>query len=501
MNFSKVKFPAVAAFALTVGVTVSGGVAHASEDKTDATLDAYAAGYISNFVCSAVFNAASNTADNVPSVNKTLEQITEHELTGIYDVVETRIHDLLEQGALTIDDDTRSVAVAYASDSAAQGMPPRLSVWRPALGCVDLPVGAEAEAAAHVDGLMGDLATTQHPATDSGEPWQTHADLNGTSGNAELDQVVESAFSDHYGSGARTSAVLIASPKEILSEHYLDGFTPTTSQRTWSVAKSIGASVVGAAVQQDLVDVNDEAGLAAWSHPADPRQRITLQHLLHMSSGLDSNQAGNRTDRIYIGGGTVADEAVGNSLESIPGQRWKYANNDTMLALRSLRERFESVQDYLAFPFTAVLHKIGMRHTYLEADWQGDFILSSQVWTTSRDLARLGVLHLQQGQWNGEQILPQDWLQYVSTPSPAQPPTPNSRGDVVPGYGAQWWLFNDRISGIPDDTIAARGNRGQFLIIVPGEDLVIVRRGYDIAGEPGFDEIQFTRDVLAALGK
>lgn len=168
-------------------------------------------------------------------------------------------------------------------------------------------------------------------------------------------------------------------------------------------------------------------------------------------------------------------------------------------ALRTLRERFESPQAYLAYPFTQLLHKVGMHHTFLETDWQGDFILSSQVWTTPRDLARLGILHLQQGRWNGEQILPADWLEYVSTPAPAQPQSSNPNGAAVPGYGAQWWLFNERIEGIPDDTIAARGNRGQFLIVVPSRNVVIVRRGYDMAGKEGFDEIQFTRDVLHAL--
>lgn len=84
-------------------------------------------------------------------------------------------------------------------------------------------------------------------------------------------------------------------------------------------------------------------------------------------------------------------------------------------------------------------------------------------------------------------------------PAPAQPQSSNPNGAAVPGYGAQWWLFNERIEGIPDDTIAARGNRGQFLIVVPSRNVVIVRRGYDMAGKEGFDEIQFTRDVLHAL--
>ncbi|MGX5913782.1 serine hydrolase domain-containing protein [Aliidiomarina sp. Khilg15.8] len=452
----------------------------AQAEETEATLGAYAAGYVANFTCSATFNGGKSWA-----------QIKQQELHGIYPLIADAVAELEP----SIDSDGRHVQVRYRDD-----MPPRISVWRPALGCVDLPVGATLSAAEHIAGVeRSDEAEALRAADDSGAPWSQHAPINGSSDILALDEVVERAFSRDYGEGARTTAVLVANSEAILSEHYIGDFTPTTSQRTWSVAKSIGASVIGAAVQQDLITTDATGLLDDWSHPADPRAAISLENLLQMSSGLDSNRAGNRTDRVYMGGGLVADTAVGAALERAPGERWKYANNDTMLALRALRERFDNVEDYLAFPFEQLLDKIGMHHTHLETDWQGDFILSSQVWTTSRDLARLGLLHLQNGRWHGEQILPENWLEYVSHPASAQPESPNSAGNAVPGYGAQWWLFNDRIDGIPNDTIAARGNRGQFLIIVPSRDLIIVRRGHDIAGEPGFDEVQFTRDVLATL--
>ncbi|MDX1705390.1 MAG: serine hydrolase [Pseudidiomarina sp.] len=447
----------------------------ASAAETETTIQAYAAGYKAAFTCSATFNGG-----------KSMELINAHELTGIYPLVQ----DLVTQLPVFIDPELRMVQVAY------DDLPPRTVVWRPQLGCVQLPVGATADVAA----MMPRLADPQpKPGKDSGAPWVQLNPINSSTGNDLLDTAIRGAFSDHYGAGARTTAVLIATPEQIIAEHYLDGFTPETSQRTWSVAKSIGASVIGVAVQQGLVKVNEPAGLENWSYPADPRGQITLEHLLHMASGLDSNVAGNRTDRVYLGGGLVSDTATQTALEVPPGTRWKYANNDTLLALRTLRERFTDVNDYLAFPFKQLLNKIGMQHTFPETDWQGDFILSSQVWTTSRDLARLGILHLQNGRWNDEQILPENWLSYISTPAPAQPPAQSSAGSPIPGYGAQWWLFNERFPELPDDTIAARGNRGQYLFIIPSENLVIVRRGYDLAGEPPFREHEFARDVLRAL--
>ncbi|RUO73245.1 serine hydrolase domain-containing protein [Idiomarina ramblicola] len=444
--------------------------AAAQAEETETTLNAYAAGYTAGFTCSGVFNG-----------NKSVAQIREHELSGIYSLIADRVATMEAK----IDKENQWVRVPYDD-----GNRERISVWRPKLGCVDLPVGATVDDAKFVaDPFRGDKMTGK----DNGEPWQQKAEVNSTTDNAELESVLQQAFTKTYGSGARTSAVLIATPDEIIAERYIEGFTPETAQRTWSVAKSIGASVIGAAVQQDKIDLDAPAGISNWSHPLDPRGHITLENLLHMASGLDSNKAGNRTDRVYMGGGLVSDTATETALEVAPGSRWKYANNDTMLALRALHERFDSTDDYLRFPYNALLEKIGMQHTFAETDWQGDFILSSQVWTTSRDLARLGVLHLQKGQWQGEQILPEGWLDYISMPAPVQPP------DAAPGYGAQWWLYNERFPELPNDTIAARGNRGQFLVIIPSKNLVVVRRGYDLAGEQGFNEHDFVRDVLKAL--
>lgn len=459
--------------AVSAAVLFSAVVKAADSAETEV---AYAAGYRASFTCSAVFNA-----------NKTLTQIEQHELTGIYPQLQPLVANL----EAVIDHSAKIVAVRY-SDT----MPPRFAVWRPQLGCVQLPVGADISA---IDQLPVLNPAISAPSTDSGLPWTTHARINGSSDNAQLDRVLAQAFSHHYGAGARTSAVLIATPQSILAEHYLDGFSPTTSQRTWSVAKSIGASIIGVAVQQQLLNLNQPTGLQNWSSPLDPRQAITLENLLHMASGLDSQVAGNRTDRVYIGGGLVSDTATEAALEAPPGLRWKYANNDTMLIGRVLRERFPHAEAYLQFVFSQLINKLGMQHTFLETDWQGDLVISSQVWTTSRDLARLGILHLQNGQWQGEQILPSNWLRYISTPAPAQPPRITSAGQPSPGYGAQWWLFDQGFPNLPSDTIAARGNRGQYLFVIPSRNLVIVRRGYDLAGQPPFREHEFVADVLHAL--
>jgi CubicO group peptidase (beta-lactamase class C family) len=115
--------------------------------------------------------------------------------------------------------------------------------------------------------------------------------------------------------------------------------------------------------------------------------------------------------------------------------------------------------------------------------------MSSQVWTTARDLARLGLLHLSDGVWAGERILPAGWLDYVRAKGPAQP-----AGGY--GYGATWWTFPSA-ANLPSDAIVAQGNRGQYLVLIPSREIVVVRRGFDGTGM-NFDPAAFTQDVLRA---
>jgi CubicO group peptidase (beta-lactamase class C family) len=295
--------------------------------------------------------------------------------------------------------------------------------------------------------------------------------------------------------GAATTAVLVIQDGRIVGERYRPGFDLHTPQRTWSAAKSLTASVVGRAVQLGLVKVDAPANIPEWRTPGDPRAKITLLQLMHMGSGLWTNGPGNRTDEAYLGGALVTQTATAAPLEAQPGTRWRYANNDTLLASRSVRATLGDGQKALDFPFTQVLWPIGMRHTTPETDWAGNYILSSQVWTTARDLARLALLYQNDGVWHGRRLLPAGWAKFVATPAPAQPEYGPNGG---PGYGAFFWLMGSR-QGVPEGTYYMNGNRGQYVVIVPSKRVILVRRGFDPAGGARFDEARFAREMLAAL--
>lgn len=455
----------------------------------DASLQdkALAAGYKAMFTCSATFNGG-----------KTTQQIKQDELDNIYPDFAEGMSAISDA---QVDATTKIVSVEFSDD-----MPPRISAWRDHLGCTALPQGAALRDVKYLPRVKlkskkRDMSMVAWPMGDRlpNTPLPEAINVEG------LEASITSAFDGDFG-GA-TSSVLILQNGRILGERYRSGWDKHTSQRTWSVAKSIGASIIGAAVEDGILEVTDKANLEAWSRPGDPRAEITVENLLQMASGLQSDpepgKGGNRTDQVYFGGGLMVQQATRNPLEAPPGSRFKYANNDTMLAIRALREEMGNDRKFHAFPFKALLHPIGMYHTVPEMDWGGDFILSSQVWTTARDLGRLGQLYLDDGVWQydgkAKRILPEGWSDYVASPASAQPM--NRQGDKSRqpgrGYGAQFWRY-ENYPGVPNDTYAALGNRGQFLIIIPSRQTVIVRRGYDWRGNY-FDGPKFTAEILGSL--
>ncbi len=277
-----------------------------------------------------------------------------------------------------------------------------------------------------------------------------------------------------FGEKTVTLATVIIKDGEIVGEQYRPGFGIHTGYRTWSTAKSIAATLVGIASHAGLIDIDQPLGIPEWQYFKDPRQEITWRHLLNMSSGLQSAGAG--TGAIYFGGQDAVSAITTTPLVADPNTVWKYANGDTLLLLYGLRHVLNDDLRYLRYPYEELFLRIGMYDSRYETDHLGNFIGSSQMYTTARDLARFGLLYLQEGIWNGEQILPEGWSELVATAAPAL-----ARQDGKQGYGGQFWLL-DRLPGVPEGTYTTSGNKGQLTTIIPSENMVIVRTGVDPNG-------------------
>lgn len=453
---------------------------------------ALAAGYKAQFICSGLFNGGKSLAD-----------IEADELTGIYG----RVADIVPTLKAQIDREKRRIIVPYDDNS-----PPRIAEWEYVNGCTGLPLHSDIPDYGDEQFLTGEERLAPTALDNRQWPMGDKDALSGTEGLEQfkaLGAVAASAFKPgDYAAGAKayggkTSAVLILQGKNIVWEGYKPGHDMHVGQRTWSVAKSIAGTYAGFVAQKaeaEGIAPPEDIGPKFWSGNADPRNTIKLDHYLRMASGLYSDTAGNRTDPIYLGGSNIGERTISWPLLHKPGEVYRYSNNDIMLASKIIADYgwvYDTPENGL-LPHD-LFDAIGMTRTYAETDWQGDYILSSQVWTTARDLARMGMLYLNDGVWPYEEgqedgepqrLLPENWREYVSTPSGPQP-----NGDF--GYGATFWLMN-KSEGVPEDTFAGFGNRGQYLVIIPSRDLVIVRRGYDTS-EDRFDIAAFTRDIVAAV--
>jgi CubicO group peptidase (beta-lactamase class C family) len=389
-----------------------------------------------------------------------------------------------------IDNVAKTVTVKFADD-----MEPRIAAWRPGLGCTQLPINATLDAVKHLPRLPESISI---PNVDA-QNWPM-GDANATAKLAAAQEkavsaVFDDAFRDQEGTyKGNTWGVVVIKDGKIVAERYAPGWGVHTSSRTNSMCKSLSVSLVGIGVQKGLLDIHAKAPLAAWRKPGDPRGEITLNHMLHMASGLYTESGRNPQGEIYGSGAPASEVSMSNIIDSKPGTRYIYSGSDTILATRAVREAFNNDAEWISFPHRELLWKLGMTRTLVETDWVGDFITSGQCWSTARDFGRFGLLYLNDGVWNGERILPTGWSDYVSTLAPAQPAS-RARGGA--GYGAQFWVYGG-MEGLPDVAYSPGGALGQYAMIIPEKNVVIVRRGLDL-GE-GFKLAKFSADVLKAMG-
>jgi CubicO group peptidase (beta-lactamase class C family) len=298
-----------------------------------------------------------------------------------------------------------------------------------------------------------------------------------------------------------TLSLIVVHKGKIIHERYAPGFDISTRTRTWSTAKSIAVTLIGMLADQGKLALDQPLGFdwfpRAQSPDTDPRNAITLRNVLNMSSGLHTvDNSGleyaTGSGMSYWAGASSVRGALSRALIRKPDTMWDYENYDTLLGVYAMKLAIGNDQKYLEFPRSSLFDRIGMRNTLLSVDRFGDFVLSSQVYTNARDLARFGMLYLQGGTWHGERLLSEDWINFVRTPAAATV----GRGGQ---YGGQWWLVPEGRDDVPVDAYSTAGNRGQYVVVVPSHDLVIVRRGLDY-GRQGFNRWDLTREVLKAIG-
>jgi CubicO group peptidase (beta-lactamase class C family) len=314
-------------------------------------------------------------------------------------------------------------------------------------------------------------ATQSWPMGDRVEPAKATPNLDRT----KLDAAADAAFSDP---AAMTAAFLVLHKGQIVVERYAPGITSDTQLESWSMGKSLAATLFALLVRDGTYTLDQPAPVSLWRAPGDPRGAIRNIDLLRMSAGLKflGNQEPGSTQTypdhyyIYTGGIDAFEYSITRPQEYPPNTDGRYRNSDpltiTYLIKTAITKRGENI---LTWPQQALFDRIGIRKQVLETDPYGNFLISGYDYGTARNWARIGLLYLQDGMWQGERILPEGWARFVSTPAPAW---------KRPEYGGFFWLNRINQWNLPADTYFAAGAGGQTTWIVPSHDLVIVRMGH-----------------------
>lgn len=303
-----------------------------------------------------------------------------------------------------------------------------------------------------------------------------------------LNQAVTNAFSAYEIQKTRT--VLVSYKNEIVAEKYIEGFTAETPILGWSMTKSVLATLYGILEHQEEIAM-DYRPFADQISMKNSKMGITLDHLLRMQSGLaweeDYTKISDVTQMLFLDADMTLAQANKDTIAP-PTQVWNYSSGTSNLLSGVLRDQFQTHQDYLDFPYTALIDKIGMHSMLLETDMAGNFVGSSYGWATTRDWAKFGLLYLNKGLWNGERLFSEDWVEYIAKS------TANSDGI----YGAHFWLnFGGKFPDVPRDMYSANGFQGQYVFVIPSKDLVVVRTG--LAEDPEFDVNLFLSEICATI--
>lgn len=324
---------------------------------------------------------------------------------------------------------------------------------------------------------------------------------------AEAERALEDyafpARHDDTRQGVRTDALLVLRDGVPVYERYADPTGADIPHLTWSVSKSVLATVLGVAYGEGTFKLDDP--VARFYPPMALHPGVRLRDLLHWASGLgwqeDYEYAPLNSSVVAMlytrGRGDMARFAARHKGVLDPGGAYRYSSGDSMLLSAALRGMVGDTA-YADYPWTALFQPLGIDSAVWETDASGTFVGSSYLYMTARDLARIGQLMLQRGRWNDRALVPEDWVAFNLAPFSS--PTPLPPGEAPGGH---WWLNRQANGGpgpwpdAPADTFAALGHWGQGLYVMPGLHLVIVRYADDRDGS--FDHNRLLRLVRAAF--
>lgn len=272
------------------------------------------------------------------------------------------------------------------------------------------------------------------------------------------------------------TALVVLKDGEIVHESYYKGTAPEDLRISWSVAKSYLSALVGVLLEDGTIgSIDDPVVQYAPTLMGGAYDGATIRNVLNMASGvtfdedyLDQSSDINRMGRVLALGGSMDDFASGLTETFAPaGEGWKYVSIDTHILSMVVREA--TARPIAELLSEKVVAPMGLeREPYYLTDGFGTAFVLGGLNLTTRDYARMGQMFLQNGEYNGRQIVPADWVAASTAPS-----APTAEGEI--GYGYQWWIPKAAIAG----EFMARGIYGQYVYVNRARGVVIATNAAD----------------------
>lgn len=316
-----------------------------------------------------------------------------------------------------------------------------------------------------------------------------------------LRAALDDTFAEHPKDPPRkTKAVVIVHHGRMLAERYAPGYGPATAILSFSMSKSVTCALAGILVADGKLGLTTPMPLEGKAHSG-----ITLEHLLRMTSGLDLDETGSGFDPsnhvIYLHTEDMAAFATQAKVLAPPGQLWGYSTASTHLAARLVRDAAGGAEAVQRFARERLFQPLGMQHVTMETDETGTPVGGHYMLASARDWARFGQLYLDKGLApGGQRVLPESWVHWSTQPT------------LGTNYGAGWWLnrkgpgpagpgYNmPLMPDVPADAFYALGNLGQYVVVIPSRDLVVVKLGHSHTRDVDVDAMnRLLAATLAAL--
>jgi CubicO group peptidase (beta-lactamase class C family) len=319
-----------------------------------------------------------------------------------------------------------------------------------------------------------------------------------------------------------TKGIVIIRKGYIVGEAYFGGNNEYTRFESYSVAKSFTGALIGIALDQEILQsvdtpiynyypelmqkngirvrggildesISSAAEKASEILPPAEKRSITIKHVLQMSSGLEWNESdidlSSDVPQMLMSEDYIK-YVLSKPLTHEPGAFWRYSSGDSML-LSGIIERVTGRTAY-EFGYDNLFLPIGMPGISWENDPTGHTIGGWGIDATVREFAKFGHLYQKKGQWDGQQVVSEAWVDESVRPV----------SEEVDFYGYQWWLNPDSGGNpglvVPDDVFYAQGLLNQNIFIIPGEDIVIVRTATDLLSEK-WDRMEFLTLVMESI--